>query len=187
MIIKRIETGFLKENCYILIKNNNALIIDPGDDYELIINEINNYNIVGILITHAHFDHVGALPELIKKYNVPIYYNNVNNEITYDNVINIKEKKYNINDFNFEVIYTKGHRNDLCTFYFYDEKIMFTGDFLFKETVGRTDLEYGNLNEMKESIKKIKKYDNDIVIYPGHGEKTTLGYEKENNEYFNME
>ena len=64
---------------------------------------------------------------------------------------------------------------------------MFTGDFLFKETVGRTDLEYGNLNEMKESIKKIKKYDNDIVIYPGHGEKTTLGYEKENNEYFNME
>ena len=111
MIIKRIETGFLKENCYILIKNNNALIIDPGDDYELIINEINNYNIVGILITHAHFDHVGALPELIKKYNVPIYYNNVNNEITYDNVINIKEKKYNINDFNFEVIYTKGHRN----------------------------------------------------------------------------
>ena len=184
MIIKKIETGFLKENCYILIKNNNALIIDPGDDYELIINEINNYNIVGILITHAHFDHIGALSELVEKYNVPIYYNNENSEINYDSVITIEEKKYSISDFKFEVIYTKGHRNDLCTFYFYDDNVMFTGDFIFRGTVGRTDLEYSDPNEMKKSIEKIKKYGDDIVIYPGHGEDTTIGYEKENNVYF---
>ena len=187
MNVKIIKTGFLEENCYIIIKNKNALVVDPGDDYELIKEQIKDYNVVGILITHAHFDHIGALEELINDYNVPIYYNNINNEIDYKNIVNIEEKEYIVSNFKFEVIYTKGHRNDLCTFFFKEEKIMFTGDFLFFETVGRTDLKYSDIEEMKKSINKIKLYDDDIVIYPGHGEKTTLSHEKNNNNYFNME
>ena len=184
MNIEVLTVGMLDENCYILKKDNNALIIDPGDNSELIMNRLGNYNLIGILITHAHEDHIGALDDLINKYDVTIYYNNINNEINYKNIIKVKEKKYNISNFNFEVIYTKGHRNDLCTFYFYEDNVMFTGDFLFKESIGRTDFEYSNSDEMIKSIEKIKKYNDDIIIYPGHGSKTKLGYEKKYNIYF---
>ena len=183
MIIKTVKTGYLNENCYILKLNNSCIVIDPGDDVDKILDEISDLKVLAILITHAHFDHIGALNDLLKIYNVPVYYNNVNNEINVDNIINVEEKKYIINDFEFEVIYTKGHRNDLVTYYFEKDKIMFTGDFLFYLSVGRTDLEYGNNDEMLKSIEKIKKYDDDITIYPGHSSKTTLGFEKKYNEY----
>ena len=73
---------------------------------------------------------------------------------------------------------------DSITFYFRNDKIMFTGDFLFKETIGRFDLVGSDYNKMLDSIFKIKKYDDDIVIYPGHGNSSILGYEKKNNPYF---
>ena len=92
--------------------------------------------------------------------------------------------KITIGPFDIEVIYTKGHTNDSVTYYFKEEKIMFTGDFIFKNSIGRTDLG-GNTKDMIESINKIKHYDDSIIIYPGHGEYTTLSSEKENNEFFN--
>ena len=187
MNIKKIVVGLYEENCYFVTKDNNLIIIDPGDEFKKIDNIItnNNYNLLAILITHAHFDHIGALNDIVNKYKVPVYYNNVNNEIRYDKLINVEEKEYRINDLRFKVIYTKGHRNDLVTYYFYDENIMFVGDFIFKNSIGRVDLEYADPKEMKKSIEKIKKYDDNIIIYPGHGETTTLGLEKENNYYFN--
>lgn len=186
MKIEKLVVGSYQENCYFLRKNNNLIIVDPGDEFKRIDEKIinDNLNLVAILITHAHFDHIGALEELIKKYNVPVYYNNVNNEIIYDNLVNVTEKEYNIKDFSFKVIYTRGHRNDLVSYYFYEEGIMFTGDFIFKGTIGRTDLEYGNMINMLKSIKKIKEYPDNILIYPGHRDETLLKYEKENNYYF---
>ena len=186
MNVRKIVVGLYQENCYFLVKGNDLIIVDPGSEYTKLNNIIknNNLNLKAILITHAHFDHIGALKDLIEDYNVPVYYNNVNDEITTDKLINVQEKKYSIDNFNFEVIYTKGHRNDCVTYYFYEDNIMFTGDFLFKESVGRVDLEYADSKQMRESIEKIKKYDNNIIIYPGHGEETTLGYEKENNMFF---
>ena len=186
MKIEKLVVGSYQENCYFLRKNNNLIIVDPGDEFKRIDEKIinDNLNLVAILITHAHFDHIGALEELTKKYNVPVYYNNVNNEIIYDNLVNVTEKEYNIKDFPFKVIYTSGHRNDLVSYYFYEEGIMFTGDFIFKGTIGRTDLEYGNMINMLKSIKKIKEYPDNILIYPGHGDETLLKYEKENNYYF---
>lgn len=186
MKIKKLVVGDLQENCYILIINNNAIIVDPGAQANKIISYIedNKLNLLAILITHAHFDHIGALKELLDKYKVPVYSNNRNNEIKYDNIINIKEEEYSINDFKFKVIYTSGHRNDLVTYYFYNDNVMFTGDFIFKGSIGRMDLEYADKKEMKNSINKIKKYDANVIIYPGHGDDTTLGYEKENNFYF---
>ena len=165
MKIKKLVVGDLQENCYILIINNNAIIIDPGAQANKIISYIedNKLNLLAILITHAHFDHIGALDELLKQYNVLVFYNNVNNEI--NNCKNIKEKKYKVKDFKFEVIYTPGHRNDLVTYYFYENNVMFTGDFLFFNSVGRTDLKYGDKNKMCDSILKIKKYNDNIVVY----------------------
>lgn len=172
MKIEKIEVGYLQTNCYILVKNNNCLIIDPGDEADKIIAKVGNLNVVGIIITHYHFDHIGALNNIKNKYNVEVY-----------DINNLDEKEYKIDDFIFEVIYTKGHHNTCISIYFKEEKVMFTGDFLFKESIGRTDLETGDILEMKNSLEKIKKYLQDIKIYPGHGETSTLEYEFINNIY----
>lgn len=185
MNIERIIVGYLQENCYLIKSGNDALVVDPGDEIDKILSMIGDLNVIGILITHAHFDHVGALNELLNIYNIPVYYHNVNNELNYKKIINIEEKEYKINNFKFDAIYTPGHRNDSVTFYFKKEKIMFTGDFLFKLSIGRTDLEYGNDIEMYKSLELIKKYDDNTTIYPGHGDKSNLGFEKRNNNFLN--
>ena len=172
MQIKQIEVGYLKTNCYILIKNNKCIIIDPGDESEKIIKTIGSIKPIAIIITHDHFDHVGAKDKLKEYYNIPSY-----------DMTSLEEKHYIIEEFEFEIIYTKGHADTCITIYFEKEKIMFTGDFLFKDNIGRTDLKTSNQYEMEKSLSKIKKYPNDVIIYPGHGQITNLGYEKENNYY----
>jgi len=172
MRIKKVSVGYLETNCYILEKDNNCLIIDPGDESDKIIYEVGNLNVVGIIITHYHFDHIGALDDIRNKYNVEVY-----------DINNLEEREYNINGFIFDVIHTKGHHETCITIYFSEDKIMFTGDFLFKESIGRTDLETANNNEMRESLDKIKKYSKDITIYPGHGEHSTLEHEFMYNYY----
>lgn len=172
MNVKKIEVGILQTNCYILNKNNKCLIIDPGDEIDKIINNIEG-EVIGIIVTHYHFDHIGALEQLKNKYNVNVY-----------DISNLQEKEYNISDFKFEVIHTKGHHFTCITIYFKEDNIMFTGDFLFKQSIGRTDLEGSNELEMYESLEKIKKYSDDIKLYPGHGESTNLGYEKKYNIFF---
>ena len=174
MKVDIVKTGYLEENCYILSKDNNVLIIDPGDEFYKIKERIGNKNVLAVLITHYHFDHIGALNEVIEEYNTK--------------VIDFKSKKnIEIQDFKFEIIDTKGHKEDAVTYYFREEKIMFVGDFIFKESIGRCDLEGGDFTEMKKSLSKIKKYDKDIILYPGHGPSTTLKNELKNNIYMEGE
>ena len=126
--------------------------------------------VLAILITHYHEDHIGALADCIKKYNVcKIDYTSSKNEM--------------IGPFSFEIIKTFGHKDDAVTYYFKNEAVMFVGDFIFKGSIGRCDLPSGNIKEMKKSINLIKKYDKNIKLYPGHGDETSLGYEIENNIY----
>lgn len=174
MEIKKIITGALDENCYVLIKNNTCLVVDPGDDFQKIKEEIGDNKILGVLITHSHFDHIGALRNFLTKRSIKIFKRS-----------NLEEKEYEIGDFKFKCIYTPGHSKDSVTFYFEDDNVMFDGDFIFKESIGRTDLPSGNDKEMKESIEKILQYDENIKLYPGHNEETTIKYEKENNQYSN--
>lgn len=169
MEIKTLKVGYLQTNCYIIINNGKALIIDPGDEGERIKENIKGLDLQAILITHSHFDHIGALNHF---KNIKIYDNN-----------NLEEKEYELIDLKLNVIKTKGHTNDSISFYFKEQNIMFTGDFIFEGTIGRTDLETGNIEEMKKSIKKIKKYPLNTIIYPGHGNKTTLEKEIKTNPY----
>ena len=169
MEIKTLKVGYLQTNCYIIINNGKALIIDPGDEGERIKENIKGLDLQAILITHSHFDHIGALNHF---KNIKIYDNN-----------NLEEKEYELIDLKFNVIKTKGHTNDSISFYFKEQNIMFTGDFIFEGTIGRTDLETGNIEEMEKSIKKLKKYPLNTIIYPGHGNKTTLEKEIKTNPY----
>ena len=169
MVLDTISVGELRTNCYILTLNNDVLVIDPGDEYQKIKPYIQGKNVSGVLITHNHSDHIGAI-------------DNFNQDCIYG-FKNLKVGMHQIGPFKFEVIYTPGHAEDCLTYYFADKGMMFTGDFLFRGTIGRTDFEGGNPSAMKRSIEKIKKYP-DALVYPGHGMSTSLQAEKENNIYF---
>lgn len=164
MNIKTLVVGALQENCYICSIGDNAFIVDPGNEADRIIDACKDKNVVEIIITHYHFDHVGALDELKKYYKI--------------------EENVKSGIFNYEVIETAGHTSDSRTIYFKNEKVMFTGDFLFYRSIGRTDLDTGSDLEMIKSLELINKYPDDIVIYPGHGPKSTLGREKINFKYY---
>lgn len=172
MKVKRIVVGYYETNCYLIIKDNDSLIVDPGDEYNTIKNELGNLNLQGILVTHRHDDHIGALDKLVAEYKVVVYDKKRS------------EGNYSVHPFNFSIIENKGHSDDSISFYFKDENIMFTGDFLFKGTIGRTDLKTGSSKDMVISLINIKKYNPNTIIYPGHGEESTLGYEFENNMFF---
>ncbi len=170
MNIKCFVLGQLYENCYVINIGSSALIVDPGTESKEIEEYIssNNLNVLGILITHYHFDHIGGLEYYKNKYKVNVIDYMSDNDIV-------------IRPFSFEIIKTYGHTLDSVTFYFKKESVMFTGDFLFKETIG--NYEKSNEKYMIESLKKIKNYNSDILVYPGHEDNTTLGYEKKYNMY----
>ena len=163
MDIKVIQVGDLETNCYILSINNESIIIDPGDDFNKIKEAVGDNKVIGCLVTHFHQDHIGALEEVVSYYDIEI------NKPEYGN-------------FKYKIIETPGHTFDSKTFYFKEINTMFTGDFIFKSSIGRTDLG-GNDKDMINSLEKFKSYDDSIIIYPGHGPSTILGIEK---RYFNM-
>ena len=176
MNVDILTVGVLDTNCYLIYNDDNkALIVDPGDDENLIVARIKqmNLDIVGILVTHGHEDHTKCVDTFKNMYGVKVY--------SYENLLEGKKK---IDDFEFDVIYTPGHTKDSICFYFEKYASMFVGDFVFKGTIGRTDLPSGDYKDMIKSIEKIKKYPDDTILYPGHGDVTTLIEEKENNKYF---
>lgn len=170
MEINTVVVGSLDTNCYILRKDNNVLVIDPAGDIDKINKVIGESKVTGVLVTHNHFDHIGALSYFDK-------------DVVYD-YNKLEEKKYNIASFKFKVIYTPGHTSDSISYYFEDVNSLFSGDFIFYECIGRCDLPTGDIDVMNKSIDKIKKYPKDMIIYPGHGKSTTLEHEIDNNIFF---
>lgn len=169
MKIDTVIVGYLDTNCYVLTKDNHVLVIDPGDDYFKIKKVIGKKEIDGVLITHYHDDHIGALDSFDQKK-------------IYDGT-NLKEGLNQIGKFNFEMIKTPGHRSDAISFYFKDDKTLFVGDFIFYESIGRTDLDDGNMETMLESLKKTERFSDDVKIYPGHGPSTDFSHERKYNLY----
>ena len=167
-----IVTGMLEENCYIIHNDIDALIVDPGDNSDIIISEIEklNLNVKGILITHYHFDHVGALDDIKTKYS---------NAVLVD--YKTKEDKLQIGTFEFKKIETFGHSSDSVSYYIDNNNVLFTGDFVFKETIG--NIEENLEDEMANSLNVFKYMPESVVCYPGHGESTTVGHELKNNPF----
>ena len=169
--VKCIVTGELEENCYIVNLGIKALIIDPGDNSDKIIKYIkdNKLEVEGILVTHHHFDHVGALDDVLNEYPNARF-------IDYKDSGDII-----IEPFHFKIIETYGHTMDSISFYFDKHNTLFTGDFVFQGTIGNYQDE--NEKDMIKSLKIFKYMPKDVVVYPGHGDTTTLGYEKKHNYY----
>ena len=159
MNIKKVVVGLLNTNCYILENDNECLIIDPGSDANKIKKNITK-KVVGILLTHRHFDHIGALDEIKNYYNTNVY-----------DISNLKEGINSIGKFNFIVKYNLGHTMDSISFIF--DNNMFSGDFIFKDAIGRCDLG-GDYELMKDSIRNLLKSNINYRIYSGHGDSTYL-------------
>lgn len=197
MIIKPIIAGIYEEVAYIVMDEDtkDAFIVDPGGNGELIEAEVKalDADIKYILITHGHFDHVGAVEYIADKFNVPFYISKEDEEwISKDNYVfgNLRKAdgylsegdSLKIGNKDVKVISTPGHTpGGLC---FLVGKDLFTGDTLFRGSVGRTDFPGGNSVALITSIKKkLVPLEDDIRVYPGHGDSSTIGFEKEINPY----
>lgn len=201
MIIKTYPIGIYDENIYVIVdeKSNDAFIVDPGGNGDLLIKNIEalGCNIKYILLTHGHFDHVEALNEVVEKFKAPIYINEneVNFMKTDKTVFGNPPKEYLLikdgdvlpfgDDF-IKCIHTPGHtKGGMCYLY---KDVIFTGDTLFKGSVGRSDFVGGDFNELINSIKtKLMILDNYIKIYPGHMESSNIGYERMRNPFLQDE
>lgn len=194
--------GQMRANCYFLIEENNCLIIDPADDAVFIMEQVQRrkLNLSGIFATHGHFDHIMAAGEIQLSFKVPFYIfkddlflvERLNetaryflgyepNTIPPSNIRHLIEKDYKIANYELRIISTPGHTPGSCCFYFKKEKIIFTGDSLFKDGIGRYDFSYSSKKDLNNSLKRLFKLPNETVVYPGHGEKTIIGDEKRND------
>ena len=193
MEIKTFVLGELQTNCYILINQNTnqCLIIDPADDANFISEQILRLGVkpIAIIATHGHFDHILASYELQLAFGVPFFVhqkdlflvNNLLKNASFWTKRKIVEKSpLNIQDlasqgdalrgWQARVIETPGHTPGSVCLYFPKEKVLFTGDTLFADNVGRTDLSYSSPLDLLASLKKLAKLPPETKIYPGHGE-----------------
>lgn len=201
MKVIRVKVGMLDTNCYIL-KNadtRDAIVIDPGADLTVIQDALHRADAVCrlILLTHGHFDHILAVEDL-RGINVPVAIHEADAHmlterdmfsaiIPYDprpfrpaEFTFSKEGEYSVAGFDFYVIHTPGHTKGSVCYVF--DGMMFTGDTLFKNSIGRTDLG-GDEEQMMRSLRALRNLPGDYDVYPGHDAVTTLDDERRYNQY----
>ncbi len=205
MILKRVIVGDFDTNCYLVgdSATREIFILDPGSEPEKILEEVseNNFHILDIINTHGHIDHIGAnrIRENLD-YSIPILAHPNDKSFFSDPEKNLSSlfdlpfispepdkfleegDEVKVGKYSFMVILTPGHTpGSICLF---GEKILFSGDTLFKEGIGRTDFPESSLIDMEISLQKLSTLPDETIVYPGHGEKTTIGQAKRENPFF---
>lgn len=211
MKINHYVVGPVQTNCYVVIneKNKECFIIDPGASAKQLAERIKKDELtpVTVLLTHGHFDHAGAAEELAEEFGIKIYAHeaekdtlenpqkNVSwmmgaSETYHANVFLKDEEVLTLAGFEIKVIHTPGHTEGGCCYYIETEAVIFTGDTLFAQSVGRTDFPGGSMSQIVRSItEKIMtlneagNLETDIMVYPGHNDPTTIETERMNNPY----
>lgn len=211
MKINHYVVGQVQTNCYVVInqENKECFIIDPGASAKQLAERIKKDELtpVAVLLTHGHFDHAGAAEELAEEFGIKIYAHeaekdtlenpqkNVSwmmgaSETYHANVFLKDEEVLTLAGFEIKVIHTPGHTEGGCCYYIETEAVIFTGDTLFAQSVGRTDFPGGSMSQIVRSItEKIMtlnaagNLETDIMVYPGHNDPTTIETERMNNPY----
>ncbi|CEF18694.1 Metallo-beta-lactamase family protein [Staphylococcus xylosus] len=202
MKISSLSLGLVETNVYFIENDTSVILVDPANDSDLIIKKLNQINkkLVAVLLTHGHFDHIGALDDIIEKYDVPVFMHksefdfltNVTKngsekfkQYGLPNVISnakpqpLEEGDANVEGFHFNVLHTPGHSPGSLTFIFNEFAVV--GDTLFKQGIGRTDLYKGDHETLVNSIlDKLFELDDDLPLFPGHGPYTTVKDEQMN-------
>lgn len=205
MEITVLTVGPVYTNCYIVKKegSQSCLVVDPGDEAGKIAEYMRKRELTleGILLTHGHFDHITAVSELVSLAGGKVYACQEEKELLASPQLNgsvlmgyevalepdvlLRDgQKITIADLSFQVIHTPGHTRGGCCYYAEEDKVLFSGDTIFMESIGRTDLPTGNSRELINSIReKVLVLPDDVQIYPGHGSDTNVAYEAANNPY----
>ena len=199
--------GPVQANCYIVSKDDKALIIDPGDEAAKIIHYLSTQNLTptAILLTHGHFDHIAAVDAVAQKYELPVYAHPLEKEYFFNPAFNFSSRHRDdlvlsetldyhwlecgdtleLIGLKFKILHVPGHSLGSICFYEQAQKTVFTGDALFKGSVGRTDFLNGNMPQLLAKIsEKLLPLPEDTIVYPGHGPATTIKNEKAMNPFF---
>ena len=203
MTIECIETGDFSTNTYLIAEGDSAVIVDPGDDYEIIQSRLNALKARAdyVLITHAHFDHIGAVGRFFNG-GAKVYISKADYDLLVKSDFYVdlgffgaKVERFDaellsdgdtlkICSHNFSVVGTPGHTpGGVC--YILDGKYIFSGDTLFYLSVGRTDFPHCSHADLMQSIKNLFALTGDFTVYPGHGKSTSLDFERKHNPYVN--
>lgn len=205
--IEQMELGPVQTNCYVVSDSDkNALIFDPGEEAEKVkaLLKKRGHTPMAILLTHAHFDHIGAVDELRASYRIPVYLHNLEKDwlsrpnlngsgkyaalpdyrIKDADVLIRNEKELVIGNFTMHLLHTPGHSPGSVSFYFKEDGFAVVGDTLFRGSIGRTDLIDGSERVLLQSIRSsLLTLPAGTVLFPGHGEDTTPGEEKARNPF----
>lgn len=208
MQINCFTVGPFAENTYLFTGEGEALLIDPGFSNEEEFNktqsllESGKENLLAVLLTHAHVDHVFGLPMVLDHFDVPVYLSDKDRylwknyaaqaalfgfqarDFDFEPEVLPVKKDWKIGSYRFDVRYTPGHSPDHLSLYNKNSGVIIAGDALFKEGVGRTDLYKGDMGLLKTSIREqFYTLPDNTVVYPGHGPETTIGHEKQANPF----
>ncbi len=206
MNVTYFAVGALGTNCYILSDDSDhAAIIDPGGDARRILGAVKDKNLTVdfILLTHAHFDHIMAVEEICAATGAQLCVGAGDAPMLYDAQFNLSAMVYptqtveltadrllvdgdtvRFGDTTLTVMETPGHtRGGVC---YLGEGVLFSGDTLFAGSIGRTDLPGGDMTVLRRSLMRLAALDGDLTVYPGHGEETTLSFEKSANPYLGV-
>ena len=204
--IKSMTLGMVATNCYLIInkETKEALLIDPADNALRISNVIeeNVCTLKAILLTHGHFDHIMALNELKKRYNVPVYAHEEEEDVLKQSSLNmsgmigqiyttqadiyVKDGEHlKLAGLDIIVLHTPGHTKGGVCYYLPEEKVLMSGDTLFHCSIGRTDFPTGSMSQLVRSVKEqLFVLPDDVQVYPGHDSVTSIGYEKQYYPFF---
>lgn len=204
MVLEVLPVGPLSVNCSVVAdeRTGKAIIVDPGAEAEKIIEVAENFEVIAIVNTHGHIDHVGQVRRVKEHFGVPFYLHPedvylIEDEIWEGFASYIKAEpcpppdKYlednmeiSVGDLKVKVIHTPGHTPGLCCLYIEEERVLIAGDLLFKGSVGRWDLPGGDPQKLKESLRKVfTGLPDDTIVVCGHYEETTIGHERQFNPY----
>ena len=204
--IGRMMLGVCQTNCYFVYREGSSkvIFIDPADYGEQIYTAMKNngFEVAAILLTHGHFDHIWGCSKLRQLTSAPVYAYEGEEDVLLSSDLNVSAgagractvkantllkdgQEVTIEDMTFKVIATPGHTQGSCCYYFEEAGMLISGDTLFEESVGRTDLPTGSMSTLTRSIKeKLADLPDDTTVYPGHGDSTTIGHEKDYNPFW---